>query len=246
MSSLPLTKKLNEDSLFNQLNLPLSSKWTDIKKAYDVQSKELKSEAASTADSSQKKQAEHKLRRLESAYQAFSQRLSEENAQMHQTKEALKSVGLSQTSDWDRVTKRFEEIRQNQPERAQAYQPQLDVLNKNKHLLESNPKLGKRTLLTTALVLGTAGVSLAAYHHLSQQEKEEVLQTVEQGGLPGESLAGEPVAPVLDPEALEQYITENTGFEDEILSLLGLVPSPELSLTLQYKMQIFSSLVKSI
>lgn len=248
MSSLPLSKKLSEDSIFSQLNLPLSSKWPAIKNAYEQQSKALKSDIAATKDSTQKAQQEQKLRRLDTAYQAFSERLSQENASVHQTKEALKSVGLNEMADWDKVTKRFDEIRQNQPEQASALKPQMDVLQKNKAYLEPNPALGKRTLLTAALLLGAAGVSWAAYNHLSSEEKGDILQAVEQGNTSEETVAeiSPGITPILDDAALEQYIAENTSFEDELLSLLGLLPSPELTLSLQYKMQVFSSLVKSV
>lgn len=248
MTSVPLTKKLSEDNLFSQLNLPLSSKWPDVKKAYDKQVKVLKSAVDAAGDQAQKTQQEQKLRRLDTAYQAFSQRLSEENAKVHQTKEALKSVGLSDTADWDKVTKRFDEIRQNQPEQAAFLQPQLDVLRQNKTYLEPNPKLGKRTLLTAALVLGGAGVSWAAYNHLSQEERADVLQAVEQEhALPETEMAvGDVPVALFDEAELEQYIADNTTFEDEILSLLGILPQPALELSLQYKMQVFSSLVKSV
>src|SRR5690606_22230999 len=262
MSSLPLTKKLSEDSLFSQLDLPLSSKWPEIKKTYDNQAKALKSAIDAAKDRSQKAQHEQKLRRLDTAYQAFSQRLSEENANVHQTKEALKSVGLNETADWDKVNKRFDEIRQREPEQASFLQPQMDLLQKNKAYLEPNPMLGKRTLLTGALILGAAGISWAAYNHLSSEEKGEMLQAVTQNpaAAPQEADAAVPEAAVdgavadvpmeslqyIDDAELEQYILDNTTFEDEILSLLGMLPSPQLSLALQYKMQVFSSLVKSI
>lgn len=248
MSSLPLTKKLSEDSLFSQLDLPLSSKWPEIKKTYDNQAKALKSAIDAAKDRSQKAQHEQKLRRLDTAYQAFSQRLSEENANIHQTKEALKSVGLNETADWDKVNKRFDEIRKREPEQASALQPQLDVLQKNKAYLEPDAKLGKRSLLTAAIVLGAVGVSWAAYNHLSADEKGEILQAVERGNTAeemGMEITPE-TSPILDDAALEQYITENTAVEDEMLALLGMLPHPELSLTLQYKMQVFSSLIKSV
>lgn len=249
MSNLPLAKKLSEDNLFSQLNLPLSSKWPDIKKAYDHQVKVLKSAIDATKDGSRKAEHEQKLKRLNTAYQAFSQRLSEENANVHQTKEALKSVGLSETANWDKVTKRFDEIRQNQPEQAATFQPQMDILQKNRTYLEPNAKLGKRTFLTAALVLGAAGVSWAAYSHLSQEEKENALQATEQENASGAfTEAGIPLTDtaLVDEATLEQYIVDNTTFEDEILSLLGILPSPTISLSLQYKMQVFSSLAKSV
>lgn len=262
MSSLPLSKKLSEDNLFNQLNLPLSSKWPEIKKAYEKQAQVLKTAIDAAKDSSQKAQQEQKLRRLDTAYRAFSERLSQENANVHQTKEALKSVGLNETADWDKVNKRFDELRQSQPEQASALKPQMDVLQKNKAYLEPNPTLGKRTLLTAALVLGAAGISWAAYNHLSTVEKGDMLNAAQRNASP----AAEPTATTvedsatneglehvpmddlsfIDDETLAQYIQENTTFEDELLSLLGMLPSPELSLSLQYKMQVFSSLVKSV
>ncbi|MCC2599673.1 hypothetical protein [Sphingobacterium sp. FBM7-1] len=244
MSSLPLSKKLSEDNLFNQLNLPLSSKWPEIKKAYEKQAQVLKTAIDAAKDSSQKAQQEQKLRRLDTAYRAFSERLSQENANVHQTKEALKSVGLNETADWDKVNKRFDELRQSQPEQASALKPQMDVLQKNKAYLEPNPTLGKRTLLTAALVLGAAGISWAAYNHLSTVEKGDMLNAAQRNASP----AAEPTDDLsfIDDETLAQYIQENTTFEDELLSLLGMLPSPELSLSLQYKMQVFSSLVKSV
>lgn len=248
MSNLPLSKKLSEDNLFSQLNLPLSSKWPEIKKTYDNQVKALKSAIDAAKDSHQKVQHEQKLKRLNTAYQAFSQRLSEENANIHQTKEALKSVGLNETADWDKVSKRFDEIRRSQPEQASSLQPQMDILQQNKTYLESNPRLGKRTFLTAALVLGAAGVSWAAYNHLNQDEKGNILQAVEQGNTSEEMGAeiNSETTPILDDAAIEQYVMENSTFEDEMLSLLGLLPSPGISLALQYKMQVFSSLVKSV
>lgn len=244
MSSLPLSTKLREDNLFNQLNLPLSSKWAEIKKAYDSQVTTLKAAISTAKDAGQKAQQEQKLKQLDTAYQAFSKRLSEENANVHQTKEALKSIGLNETADWDRVNKRFDEIRANQPEQASTLKPQIDLLKKNKTYLEPNSQLGKRTFLTAALVLGAAGVSWAAFNHLSQSEKSDILQNIEQE-IPSEEISTDTIS-LLDEADLEQYVMENSTMEDEILALLGILPSPELSLTLQYKIQIFSSLVKTV
>lgn len=129
---------------------------------------------------------------------------------------------------------------------------------KNKTYLEPNPTLGKRTLLTAALILGAAGVSWAAYNHLSSEEKGEILNAVQENPpaavetivetSTGEGLEDVPMEGLqfIDDETLAQYIQDNTSFEDELLSLLGLLPSPELTLSLQYKMQVFSSLVKSV
>lgn len=249
MNALPLSKKISEDNIFSQLNLPLSSKWPDIKKAYEGQTKALMAEASVTQDSIQKAQCEQKLKRLEMTYQSFSRQLSEENAKVHQTKEALKSVGLSETADWDKVAKRFDDIRQNNPEQAVGLQPKIDTLQKNKTFLERNSKLGNRTLLTAALVLSTVGMSWAAYAHLSQEEKETVLEAVEQESVADASTESGAVlneTPLLDDAALEQYVLDNTSVEDEMLSLLGILPSPAISLSLHYKMQVFSSLVKSL
>lgn len=266
MSSLPLTQQLHEDNLFSQLNIPLSSKWPEIKKAYEQQFKGLQKEILSVSDINAKKPLEQKLRQLETAYKAFSQRLGDENAKMHQTREALKSVGLNETADWDTVNKRFEEVRQQQPEEVATLKSQFDVLNKNKTYLERNNKLGKRTLLTSAIVLGAAGVSWAAYNYLSEEQKAGMLETVSsstgdsQQNIQEETTAmgsttdraelptdrdSHHLSPI-DEAELDQYISENSSMDDEMLSLLGMLPSPALSLTLQYKIQVFSSLVKSL
>lgn len=260
MSSLPLTQKLSEGSLFSQLNIPLSSKWPEIKKAYERRSKELSAQTKDANNTTNRIESEQQLKRLQTSYEIFSQRLSEENSKIHQTKEALKSFDLPETADWDKVEKRFDEIRKSKPELASELHPQLDVLQKNKTYLEPNPLLGKRTLLTAALVLGAAGISWAAYSYLDTEEIAGMFQeiTANSESAQPESISAEGVIPknmeevsneplqFLDDAQLEQYILENTSFEDEILSLLGMLPSPELSLTLQYKMQVFSSLVKSV
>lgn len=269
MSSLPLTQALSEDNLFSQLNIPLSSKWPEIKKAYDKHSRKLRSEIDGASDDSIKKQLEQKVWYLDNAYHAFADRLSAENARVHETKEALKSVGLKETADWDRVEQRFEELRSQEPEAAQRFQPQMETLAKNKSFLERNSKFGQRTLLTSALVLGAAGVSWAAFNYLNEDEKSTMLDTVtsspeaaaapeafsapEAGavdhhgsGLMDDLQGSVAGAPLVDEEALQAYIDEHTTMDDEIMSLLGILPSPAISLTLQYKMQIFSALVKTV
>ncbi len=235
--SLPLTKKLNDDSLFSQLNLSLSSKWPNIKKSYDIHVKELKSDLINAKDADQKAKIELDLNRLDASFKAGSKRLSEQNASMYETKNALKSIGLPVSSDWDNVTKRFEEILQVQPDKANEYQSHLSVLEKNKNLLIPKVKLGQRTLLTSALVLGGAGVSLAAFHYLSQEEKEEVLAVVDQETIQDPdsmSLVSDgTVLTGVDQNALDEYVYDNTSFEDEIFSLIGMLPPPTLSLTIQ-------------
>lgn len=245
--NLPLTNKLNEENIFSQLNLPLSSKWQDIKKAYENKTKELVAEIKSVSEQSQKTHLEQKLKRLELSYQSFSQRVGLENSKMHETKDALQSIGLDQTSDWDKVSRRFEELRQNKPDEAKILEPQLAILDRNKELLTPQSGLGKRTLLTSALVLGTAGVSLAAFYHLNQDEKEDIMAEVDQAeGLQVAEGTTSTNIPAYDQADMDKYIVDNTSAEDEMMSLLGLAPTPGLSLSLQYKMQVFSALVNTI
>jgi len=248
MENLPLTKKLDEDSIFNRLNLPLSSKWADVQKAYDGRTKTLKT-AIGKADGAKKAGHKQELDRLEASYRSFSSKLSEENASMHQTREALRAVGLTETADWDKVSARFAEINAQSPDRATALQREMDFLATNRTLLERNPKWGKRTALTTALVLGAAGISWAACSHLSESEKGEALQAVEEESARGAETGSAAVAEIpslIDEADLERYVEENTLFEDEMLALLGLLPSPGLSLALQYKMRVFASLAKAV
>lgn len=231
--SSPLTKKMNDDSLFIQLNLPLSSKWPDIKKSYDIHVKELKSDMNNANNASQKAKIEQDLNRLELSFKEGAKRLSEQNASMYETIDALKSMGLPESSEWDNVIKRFEEIRQVEPDKAGKYQPYLSVLEKNKNLLIPKVKLGQRTLLTSALVLGGAGVSLAAFHYLSQEEKEEALEVVDQEASQDPdamSLVSDgTILTGVNQNGLNEYVYDNTSFEDEMFSLLGMLPFPALS-----------------
>jgi|GEM_PF-4961883 len=249
MENLPLTKKLDEDNIFNRLNLPLSSKWADVQKAYDGRAKTLKS-AIGKADGAKKADHEQELARLDASYRSFSSKLGEENAGLHQTREALRAVGLTETADWDKVASRFDEIRAADPAKAATLQREMDTLAQNRSFLERNPRWGKRTLLTTALVLGAAGISWAACSHLSESEKGDMLQTLETEGSQAAtaegSAAASEVPSLIDEADLERYVEENTAFEDEMLALLGLLPSPGLSLALQYKMRVFASLAKAV
>ncbi len=246
MSTLPLVQKLKEDNLFVQLNLPLSSKWPEIKKAYDTRALELASSLKSE-DAGKRKESEQKLNLLKSSYQSFASRVSNENTSLHQTKDSLKSLGLNETSDWDKVNRKIEEIRRTTPEKVSGLQPHIDSLNKNKALLKPQSKFGGQTLVASAAALGAAGISLVAYHYLSQEEKEGVVEELQKEDAVNEGAANA-VFKVggVDQQALEDYIRENTAFEDEIFSLMGFLPSPQLSLSLQYKMHVFSALLKNV
>jgi len=64
------------------------------------------------------------------------------------------------------------------------------------------------------------------------------------------TLAADPEAQLgvdaLETENLNQYIEENYSIEDELLSMIGMIPDQLISLTLERKMDVFASLIRSV
>lgn|SRR5690606_33401214 len=278
MSALPLTQKLPDNNLFKMLNLPLSSKWPQVKKAYEVRMQELEGQLKKPTPGADKAAVQQEHGNLQRAYSAFSARITEKNADLFQAREALKALDLPDSSDWDAVTDRFENLRKNGQE--QQYAAAFQQLEAQKSLLTKDKQTGK-TWIGAAAALGAVGISLAAYHTLNAQETAEIMAAepaappaapppaaapvagatetevasanagFEAGGETAAStLAADPEAQLgvdaLETENLNQYIEENYSIEDELLSMIGMIPDQLISLTLERKMDVFASLIRSV
>ncbi|SFC13713.1 hypothetical protein SAMN05421747_10527 [Parapedobacter composti] len=248
MEALPLTQNLSSNNLFRLLNLPLSSKWPQVKKAYEVRIKDLESQLEKPAPDSDKAAVKRELDNLQQAYSAFSARISEKNAELYQTREALKALDLPEGSDWDVVRDRFETLRQHGQE--QPYTSAFQQLEARKPLLMRDNRTGK-TWVGAAMALGAAGISLAAYHTLNADEASELMETASPEAVTDPAGADRTAVPTLGTDALEtdslnQYIEENYSIEQELLSMIGMAPDQLISLTLQRKMEVFVSMAKSV
>lgn len=273
MSTLPLTQKLPENNLFKMLNLPLSSKWPQVKRAYEMRMQELERQLKKSTPDADKAVLQREFNNLQQAYSAFAARISEKNADLYETREALKTLDLPDSSDWDAVNDRFETLRQGGQE--QQYRAAFQQLEEQKTLITKDKRTGK-TWIGAAVALGGVGISLAAYHTLNAQETSEMMAAAVSPATPQDITVTDPVpqdlvgpdlvaeqhlepliadgmvnADSLGIEALEtdnlnQYIEEHYSVEDELLSMIGMVPDQLLSLTLERKMDVFASMIRSV
>jgi len=249
----------NSDNIYDTLGLPLTAKWTEVKQSYDA-SLNSTEQMKNQADEGQMREIEKKQSHLKKLFTGFSKKVSTENSRMFQTKQALKSVGLSDTADWDIVQQRENDLAGNAGSDNNR-NADWETLHRNRDLLLRNPKRKNHTVLTAASALAGAGISLAAYHYLSNRDSDaESHKDTRPDGDPDleHSESTESVTdlleehtqqlsePAINQEELDTYVTENTQLDGEMMSLLGLAPSPELSLTVDFKMQVLNALAKSI
>ncbi|MBW7960577.1 hypothetical protein H3C65_03760 [Patescibacteria group bacterium] len=242
------------ENIFEALDLPLTSKWKDVKDGYEdaLKINEMHQKGASKKNLLKLKEKETFLKRL---FGDFSQKVSKENARMFQTQQALKSVGLSENTDWDSVAKHQEKLSQSDQSQISKFKKEWDIINQNKDLLIKDPKRNNHSKMGALVALGAAGISLAAYHYFSPSatdtsevsENEDIAAEVaENSEFLDVALQKIPVAHANTEESLNDYIDANSAIDSEMLSLLGLAPSPELFLGVEYKIQILNALVKSI
>ncbi|GAB3358251.1 hypothetical protein GCM10027566_22680 [Arachidicoccus ginsenosidivorans] len=249
----------NSDNIYDSLGLPLTAKWTEVKQRYDA-SLDNTEQMKKQADKEQIREIEKKQSHLKKLFTVFSNKVSAENGRMFQTRQALKSVGLSDTADWDTVQKRENEWPRTS---SNDHNPNTDwdTLHRNRDLLLRDPKRKNHTILTAASALAGAGISLAAYHYLSNSDSDgKSLEDLSFEGDPHaessediqsstdllEAHTQQLSDPVIHQDELDAYVTENSHLDGEMMSLLGLAPSPELTLTVDFKMQVLSALAKSI
>jgi hypothetical protein len=230
--------KQDSDNIYEVLDLPLTAKWTEVKQTYDAAMNgtgHMKKEA----DAEQIREIKKKQSHLKNLFAGFSKKVSAENARMFQTKQALQSVGLPESADWDTVQKRSGNSRS----------ADWETLHQNRDLLLRNPKRKNHTILTAAAALAGAGVSLAAYHYLAgshMDNSDRSSGTADTAArLPEEHIQQLP-DPLINQEDIDAYVSENSHVDAEMMSLLGLAPSPELKLTIDFKMQVLNALVKTI
>jgi len=255
MDGIPLTQQLPADNLYRLLNLPLSAKWPQVKKSFETREKVLKDELVKVAGAEKNKLSEE-LHLLQQAFAHAIKCISEGNAKMHHTTEALKGMGLPPNSDWDTVNDRYQEMQKTVSEA--SIQPHYEQLQQSKELLQRHPKTGK-TWIGAAIGLGVAGISLAAYHALGGSSAAEIADTVAQPSAGAAAPASERpeiiadheqvadgITATTEDEALQEYIDSHQTVEDEMYSLLGLAPDPTLQLTLQHKLQVLNSLITSV
>lgn len=174
--SLPLTQKLSDNNVYRQLNLEMSAKLPQVKRAYEIKVKVLQ-EAIEKMSGPNKDQLENELANLQNAYRQFSERVSENNSKLYKTVDSLNDLGLSAGADWNKVEDHYNGMSAADQEKHQA---NYNNLQQNKELITRKPGLKNTTIIGASAVLGVAGISLAAFHYLDTDQVESVFNDIAQ------------------------------------------------------------------
>ena len=258
IENLPLSGKLQTASIFELLQLSTSSDLAKVRKEYYKKVDALEKEANKNTEKNLKAELVQELRLLEKTFQEFSLNIQNNTQDLFQVKQALKDMDLNQNDDWETIQDRYKkEAAQGSTPDKTALESNYSVLKQKEDWFKKKTGLPAKTVFASLGILAAAGISIAA---LSQFSGSSLLDSVKNfaGNTPADATPSSAPTTVESADALtnvaqgeqlaglDQYIEDNMAFEDELLSNMGIIPDIRETLSVEYKMQIFQSMIKNI
>lgn len=205
---IPFAKNLPDNNIYAQLNLEVSAKLPQVKKAYDIKVKVLQG-AIKSVEGPDKQRLESELSSLQDAYDQFTGKISGNNAKFYKTMDSLNSLGLKGSADWNQVEAKYSGM---SDEAKEKHREKYDYLKENQEMITKNPKLNNTTFIGVSAVLGMAGISLTAFHYLDQEQVEQAFNSIVEN--PSVLATGEPQGHIVTEK--EEVPVHHTDVPDSI------------------------------
>lgn len=258
VDDLPLSGVIRPTSIYEMLQLPSTSDLTKVRKAFSKKVEFLQKQVQSSTDQRIEGELRDEIRLLEITFQEFSKSLQKNTQELFQVQEALKGLDLNQSDDWETIEDRFKtRIADGNDSNKTAIEANFSVLKQKKDWFKTKSGLPSKTVFATLGILAASGITFAA---LSQFSGKSIVDSVDNfvgnttadSAKPTEALAGDHVNESetgTQPEqlaGLDQYINDHMAYEQELLSNMGIIPDIRETLSIEFKMQIFRSMMKNI